>query len=1342
MDSNSGSSNSSLRPSFAAQDAKRFITSPPPSLPPHTVHDPARNRDETIEELRNLVHDLFDAAPVGYFYLDRIGRINSVNRAGAGLLGTNRDALQNRNLDSFLAADSRSVFHDALRSALSTGKEEACEIELQSQGSAPRYVTLDISPCESGEKCRAVASDITGRRLAEEALRVARGEAERCRAEMEALMNAVPAAVLIAHDTDCRRISGSRFARETAGMSASANFSKSAPDCEQPTDFILMKNGLEIPPYELPVQMAARGREIRDFEYDRVFEDGNVRTMFGNAVPLLDSSGKPRGAIGAFMDITELKLAQESQRRVTEEWERTFDCVPALISIIDNRHRIMRVNESMARNLGLKPEECVGLSCHEVIHGTAFPPNYCPHARTMADGEEHTVELHMAHLGGDFQVATTPLLDKNGERVGSVHIAHDITERKHMEDALRASEQRVRLKLESILAPEGDIGNLSLADIIDTEAVQGLMDCFHKLTHISMALADSEGNMLVAAGWQEICRKFHRTHPKTLKHCRESDALLASGIPEGTFRRNRCKNHLWDIATPVMMGGKQLGSLFMGQFFFDDEQPDLELFRAQAKRYGFDEAQYLAALAAVPRLSKVSIAAAMDYFIGFVALISKLSYSNVKLARSLAERDALMDSLRKSQQQNEFLADIIRHAAQPFGQSYPDGRMGLVNNAFEQLTGCTADELAASDVIRIHTPPEWWQIERDKLNELLRTGKPIRYEKELITKSGDRVPVELLVHMVTDLEGEPQYYYSFITDITERKRAEEAIAGRNALLTGINNIFEKVLHCRTEEELAEACLKVAQEITGSRFGFIGEIGPDGMFHDMGISETGWDACAMFDRNGQRRPPGTFHIRGIYGSVLRTGTPFFTNNPAIHADSIGLPEGHPPLSSFLGAPLKDGEKTIGMVAVGNRDGGYSWDVLETLETLAPAIVEAFQRKRAEDTLKRLNEELENLVAKRTKELEFKNLILSTQNETYVDGILVVDDKLRIISYNRRFLELWGIPPELAEARADGPVLDVVASRVLDRERFLARVDELYANREEKSWEEIFLKDGRVFDRYSAPMLRDDGKYFGKVWYFRDITERREAERALHEETAERLQAIEALREKERMLIQQSRLAAMGEMIGNIAHQWRQPLNNLGLVIQQLPFYQEVGELSGEFLEKSVSQAMDLILHMSKTIDDFRNYFRPDKEKIEFRVRDTIDSTLSLIMDSFRNRHIAVEVISRNDPVIYGYRNEFSQVLLNILNNARDILTERAINDPKVLITIATKGGKAIVAIADNAGGIPDAIRGKIFDPYFTTKDPQSGTGVGLFMSKTIIEKNMGGKLSGRNIAGGAEFRIEV
>ncbi|WP_224961915.1 sensor histidine kinase [Geomonas subterranea] len=267
--------------------------------------------------------------------------------------------------------------------------------------------------------------------------------------------------------------------------------------------------------------------------------------------------------------------------------------------------------------------------------------------------------------------------------------------------------------------------------------------------------------------------------------------------------------------------------------------------------------------------------------------------------------------------------------------------------------------------------------------------------------------------------------------------------------------------------------------------------------------------------------------------------------------------------------------------------------------------------------------------------------------------------------------------------------------------------------------------------------------------RRAAERDQAERQLSDtiedlkrETAERIRAMEEVRRQEHLLTQQSRQAALGEMVGNIAHQWRQPLNALGLLVQQPLLFHELGELDHEFLEENKSKSMALVQHMSQTIDDFRNFFRPDKEKRRFKVCDEVAKVLSLVDGSLQSLGVTLDVQQDGDPAIEGYPNEFAQVLLNILVNARDAIAEREVVFPKVLVRIAEQEGKAVVTVTDNAGGIPEEIMDKIFDPYFTTKGPQSGTGVGLFMSKTIIEKNMGGMLTACNVAGGAQFRIEV
>ncbi|HXE95030.1 MAG TPA: PAS domain-containing sensor histidine kinase [Dongiaceae bacterium] len=270
---------------------------------------------------------------------------------------------------------------------------------------------------------------------------------------------------------------------------------------------------------------------------------------------------------------------------------------------------------------------------------------------------------------------------------------------------------------------------------------------------------------------------------------------------------------------------------------------------------------------------------------------------------------------------------------------------------------------------------------------------------------------------------------------------------------------------------------------------------------------------------------------------------------------------------------------------------------------------------------------------------------------------------------------------------------------------------------------------------------------------DITGRKLAEDALIEKTRELeelnrsmevriAQAVDELREKDKLLFLLDRRAVMGEMINNIAHQWRQPLNILGLVIQQLPYLYDAGELDREFLEKNVGKSMEVILQMSRTIDEFRSFFSSDKETVTFGVNQVIARTLSLIEKNLQGQRIRVVHDPDGDPMASGYPNEYTQVLLNILMNSRDALVEHNVDNALISIRSSAEGGKSVVTISDNSGGIPDKIIGKVFDPYFTTNKPDQGTGIGLFMAKTIIEKNMGGELTVRNTGSGAEFRIVV
>lgn len=238
------------------------------------------------------------------------------------------------------------------------------------------------------------------------------------------------------------------------------------------------------------------------------------------------------------------------------------------------------------------------------------------------------------------------------------------------------------------------------------------------------------------------------------------------------------------------------------------------------------------------------------------------------------------------------------------------------------------------------------------------------------------------------------------------------------------------------------------------------------------------------------------------------------------------------------------------------------------------------------------------------------------------------------------------------------------------------------------------------------------------------------------------AITELRKKDNLLLQQSKLAAMGELLNNIAHQWRQPLNNIAVSIQTMQLLNKAGELSQEEMDRDIKTVMDIIFYMSGTIDDFRGFFIKDREKREFVLQEIVEKTLNLLRSALDDKGIIVSVTAEPDIRAIGYPNEYAQTLMNILYNARDALLEQQVAEPRISISIHQEESRSVLTVSDNGGGIPNQILPQIFEPYVTTKGPSQGTGIGLYMAKTMIERNMGGTLTAHNTAEGAEFRIEL
>ncbi len=231
-----------------------------------------------------------------------------------------------------------------------------------------------------------------------------------------------------------------------------------------------------------------------------------------------------------------------------------------------------------------------------------------------------------------------------------------------------------------------------------------------------------------------------------------------------------------------------------------------------------------------------------------------------------------------------------------------------------------------------------------------------------------------------------------------------------------------------------------------------------------------------------------------------------------------------------------------------------------------------------------------------------------------------------------------------------------------------------------------------------------------------------------------------REKDHLLIQQSRLAVMGEMINNIAHQWRQPLNALGLVLGNLKDAARFNELTDSYLDSQIADGWLCIEKMSSTINDFRNFFRPDKEKERFSLKKVILDAIALVAAGFESHNIALIIDAPDDIEMIGFPNEYSQVLLNLITNAKEAILEHNGNSKNGQITVRLHhvDNFTQTIVSDNGGGINENILARLFEPYFSTKE--GGSGIGLYMSKMIIENSMDGKISVRNLPQGAEFTI--
>jgi len=299
--------------------------------------------------------------------------------------------------------------------------------------------------------------------------------------------------------------------------------------------------------------------------------------------------------------------------------------------------------------------------------------------------------------------------------------------------------------------------------------------------------------------------------------------------------------------------------------------------------------------------------------------------------------------------------------------------------------------------------------------------------------------------------------------------------------------------------------------------------------------------------------------------------------------------------------------------------------------------------------------------------------------------------------------------------------------------------------EQSWEgevKNQRKDGSEYWlRLHIELYKDhEGNFIGYSGTGHEISDKIHL-KTLTNELEDRInEEVEKNRLQTTQMLEQSRLAQMGEMISMIAHQWRQPLASISAISSTLTVDVMMDSYKKEFFEERLEAISDLSQHLSSTIDDFRGFFKANKEKDESTWEIITEGSLSIIEPTLQAHHIRVERSYETGEIIRTYTNEIRQALLNIFKNAEDIFLEQKIHHPTLWVRSYQKEGMTCLSITDDAGGIPEEFLPKIFDPYFSTKEKKDGSGLGLYMSKTIIEEHCNGKLTAYNVRNGACFDI--
>ena len=1128
---------------------------------------------------------------------------------------------------------------------------------------------------------------------------------------------------------------------------------------------------------------ALAGEQYQLLELIGKRKDGSTFPLEVAITPIL----KDRAAIGVqgvARDITERKQAEEALRASEEKFRTVFKQAAVGVAQVTPEGRFSNVNERLCEILGYTKDELCAMTFREVTHPDDLHLDDAEIARVVAgEADSFEIEKRYIHKQGQpvwVRLYSNVVRDEKGAIDYAIAVIVDITERKEAEQALRESETRVRTKLDALLSPEGDFGALELADVIDAKALQAIMDRFYDLTGIGVGIVDQQGKVLVATGWQDICTRFHRCHPETARNCIESDTKLSQDVAPGQFKVYRCKNGMYDIATPFMIGGRHIGNLFLGQFFYDDEPPDREAFRAQAQRYGFDQDAYLEALGRVPHWSPETVEHVMRFYARFAEFTAHLSFANLKLARALEQQRLSEEALSS---ERERLGYILRGTnAGTWEWNVQTGEV-VFNERWADMVGYTLEEIApvSIDTWRRLCHPEDLR-ESDRLLQACFSGESEYYHCEcrMHHKDGEWVWVLDRGKVSTWTgDGKPEWMYGTHQDITDQKRGEEALRASEQRFREMADLLPQVIWEADREGRFTYVNQAAKMI----FGW------DEKDLEAGLAVG--DVVAPEDRervflNFTKARQGDERVGGNeYVCMKKDGTRFTV---LIYSEPIirnGMPAGLRGITiditvrKQIEEALRESEVKYRILAENALQGvviarrspirlayanpamirllGYSVEELmgmepETLRSLVwegdrQRFFETFQKRlKSEDVPRESEYRLISKdgsikwVAAYSSLIEYLGEPAALTSFVDITARKRAEDALR--ESEERFRSIAEQTSDLISLTDSNGFITYASSA--SRELFRADPEEMCGRHFTEFLDEAVMptataafgrvmQDGEPCSNIELTMRRKDGSTFigelsgshfdcgaftGSLVVIRDITDRKEAE----EEQAH----------LEEQLRQAQKMESVGRLAGGVAHDFN---NMLGVILGHADVVLEELEASHP-LHDSIAEIHKAGQRSADLTRQLLAFAR--RQTVSPKVLDLNETVAGMLRMLERLIGEDIELHWQPGADLWPVRmdpSQIDQMLANLCVNARDAI------DGIGTVTIQTcntrleeadcaahphlvPGEYVQLSITDSGAGMDQETVKRIFEPFFTTKPLGEGTGLGLATVYGIVKQNDG------------------